>query len=246
VPDTTPDTATPDTATPDTATPDTATPDTATPDTAILDVDGTLVDTNYQHSLAWYRAFRRYDLDLPVWRLHRAIGMGGDRLVAAVAGDDVERRHGDDLRAAWTEEFDALLPEVTAFEGVRELLASLRARGLKVVLASSGKSAHVDHYLGLFDGRELADAWTTADDVDSSKPAPDLLEVALDRVGGRSGVVVGDSVWDFRAAARIGAPGYAVRTGGFADCELREAGARDVFDSPAELLAGLDATALSG
>jgi HAD superfamily hydrolase (TIGR01549 family) len=224
-------------------TPDT--PDTATPDTAILDVDGTLVDTNYQHALAWYRAFRRYDLTLPVWRLHRAIGMGGDRLVAAVAGDDVEHRLGDDLRAAWTEEFDPLLPEVSTFEGTRELLADLRDRGWKVVLASSGKSSHVDHYLDLFDGRELADGWTTSDDVESSKPAPDLLQVALDRVGGRAGVVVGDSVWDFRAAARIGAPGYAVRSGGFGDEELREAGARDIFDSPEELRKKLDNTALA-
>ena len=78
-------------------------------DTAIFDVDGTLVDTNYQHALAWYRAFRRYEITPAVWRIHRAIGMGGDNLVTAIAGEDVEKAHGDELRAAWTEEFEPML-----------------------------------------------------------------------------------------------------------------------------------------
>jgi HAD superfamily hydrolase (TIGR01549 family) len=214
-------------------------------DTAVIDVDGTLVDTNYQHALAWYRAFRRHDLTLPMWRLHRAIGMGGDQLVAAVAGDEVEARLGDDLRDAWAEEFDPLLGEVRPFAGVEELLGAIRGRGFRIVLASSGREDHVDHYLGLFGGRELADGWTTSDDVEQTKPAPDLLEVALRKVGGTSGIVVGDSVWDFRAAARIGAPGYALRTGGFSADELRAAGALEVVDSPGELCERLDDTLLA-
>lgn len=171
------------------------------PDTAVLDVDGTLVDSNYQHALAWFRAFRRHDITLPLWQLHRAIGMGGDRLVAAVAGDGVEARFGDDLRAAWADEFDPMLAEVRPFDGVPELLTEIRRRGFRIVLASSGRKDHVEHYLRLFDGRELSDDWTTSDDVDHTKPAPDLLEVALRKVGGTSGVVVSDSVWDFRAPA---------------------------------------------
>jgi HAD superfamily hydrolase (TIGR01549 family) len=219
--------------------------DTAAIDTAVIDVDGTLVDTNYHHALAWSRAFRRHDLTVPLWRLHRAIGMGGDKLVAAVAGDDVEDRLGDALRDAWVEEFAPMLAEIQPLPGVAELLVEIRRRGFRIVLASSGRKDHVDHYLDLFGGRELADGWTTSDDVDQTKPAPDLLEVAVDRVGGRRPAVIGDSVWDFRAAARIGAPGYAVRTGGFSVDELRSAGALEVADSPAQLCERLDDTVLA-
>jgi HAD superfamily hydrolase (TIGR01549 family) len=215
-------------------------------DTAIFDVDGTLVDTNYHHALAWFRAFRRYDVTLPVWRLHRAIGMGGDQLVAAVAGKRLEEEHGDGLRAAWAEEFQPLLKEVQPFEGVRELLTDVRERGFTVVLASSGKPDHVDAYLDLFGGRELCEAWTTSEDVEQTKPAPDLLVVALEKVGGRSAVVVGDSVWDFEAAGRAGYPGYAIRTGGFSVEELKESGAKEVFDSLPQLREQLDRTELAG
>ena len=107
-------------------------------DTAIFDVDGTLVDTNYQHALAWYRAFRRYDITPAVWRIHRAIGMGGDNLVTAIAGEDVEKAHGDELRAAWTEEFEPMLDEIQPFEGARVLIDEVASRGFRLVLASSG------------------------------------------------------------------------------------------------------------
>jgi phosphoglycolate phosphatase-like HAD superfamily hydrolase len=99
-------------------------------DTAVLDIDGALVDTNYHHALAWYRAFRRFEVTLPVWRLHRAIGMGGDQLVPAVAGDKFEEQHGDDVRTAWGKEFAPLLAEIRAFDGVPDLLAELRGRGM--------------------------------------------------------------------------------------------------------------------
>jgi len=204
-------------------------------DIAVLDVDGTLVDTNYHHALAWYRAFRRFDVTLPVWRLHRAIGMGGDQLVPSVAGEDFEADHGDAARAAWGEEFAPLLDEVRPFEGVRELLTDLRSAGLRIVLASSGKPDHVEAYLDLFDGRDLADAWTTSEDVERTKPEPDLLGTAVERVGGGTAFVVGDSVWDFEAAKRAGFAGYAIRTGGFAPDELTDAGAQEVFDSIPEL-----------
>jgi HAD superfamily hydrolase (TIGR01549 family) len=216
------------------------------PDTAVLDIDGTLVDTNYQHALAWYRAFRRFDMTLPVWRLHRAIGMGGDQLVAAVAGDRFEEEHGDGARAAWGEEFEPMLAEVRPFDGVRDLLGELRWRGLNVVLASSGAPEHVSHYLDLFDGRDYAQAWTTSEDVDRTKPEPDLLGAAVGKVGGGSPVMIGDSVWDFEAAGRAGFPGYAVRTGGFSVEELRQAGARDVFESIAGLLDRVDEVFGSG
>lgn len=220
-------------------------PDTSTPDTAVLDVDGTLVDTNYQHALAWFRAFARFDVTLPVWRLHRAIGMGGDQLVAAVAGDEFERSHGDAAREAWVEEFEPLRPEVRPFDGARDLLVELGRRGWTVVLASSGKADHVEGYLDLLDARELCAGWTTSDDAEATKPAPDLLQVAVERVSGRSGVLLGDSTWDCEAAKNAGMPSIAVRTGGFSVEELTGAGAQTVFDSLPELMAELDGTALA-
>ena len=214
------------------------------PDTAIFDVDGTLVDTNYQHTLAWYRSFRRLDITLPVWRLHRAIGMGGDLLVAHVAGDEVEHEHGDTLRDGWTEEFDRLIGEVRPFEHARELLVDVKERGFRVVLASSGQKQHVEAFLDLLDGRSVAEAWTTSDDVENSKPAPDLVETALHRVEGASGVMVGDSPFDCEAAARMDTPTLAVLTGGFSREELTDAGAVRVFDSLGDLRERLDDTPL--
>jgi HAD superfamily hydrolase (TIGR01549 family) len=209
-------------------------------DTAVVDVDGTLVDSNYHHALAWFRAFRAHHITLPLWRLHRAIGMGGDQLVAAVAGEDVERRLGDQVRARWADEFAPLLDEVAPFEGAHELLADLRDRGLTVVLASSGKPEHVDHYLDLVDAKSVADAWTTSQDVERTKPAPDLLRAAVERSAGSEPVVIGDSVWDVAAANRAGYRGYGLRTGGFAAVELLEAGAIAVYESLNALRDALD------
>jgi HAD superfamily hydrolase (TIGR01549 family) len=209
-------------------------------DTLVFDVDGTLVDTNYQHALAWYRAFRRFDVTPALWRVHRAIGMGGDQLVEAVAGEQLENEHGDELRAAWTEEFDAFLSEVQPFEGAHRLLAEVRKRGFKLVLASSGESKHVDHYLDLLQARDLAEAWTTSEDAEQTKPAPDLVETAMAKVDGVDAVMIGDSTWDAQAAQRAGLPTFAVRTGGFSVEELLEAGATKVYDSLADLQADLD------
>ena len=214
-------------------------------DTAIFDVDGTLVDTNYHHALAWHRAFRRYDITRPLWRIHRGIGMGGDTFVPQIAGEDVEREHGDALRDAWTEEFDQLIGEVQPFEHTQALLQEVKDRGFRLVLASSGKTKHVEAFLDLFGGRELADAWTTSDDAEKSKPEPDIVQTALARVEGAKGVMIGDSVFDVMAAGRIGIPTIAVRTGGFGTDELQEAGASAVFDSLGELLEALDDTALA-
>ena len=213
-------------------------------DTAVLDVDGTLVDTNYQHALAWFRALRRYDVTVPLWVIHRHIGMGGDQFVPAVAGQRVEDEHGDDLRQAWVEEFDPFLEEIVPFEGAADLLAELRDRGFRVVLATSGKPHHVEHFLDLVDGRRYAQDWTTSDDVERTKPEPDLLEVAIGKVDGARAVMVGDSTWDFEAARSLDVPGIALHTGGFSPEELRAAGAGHVFDSLVELREHLDGTPL--
>jgi len=214
-------------------------------DTAVLDVDGTLVDTNYQHALAWYRAFRRFGLTLPVWRLHRAIGMGGDQLVPAVAGQEFEDQHGDEARSAWSEEFSPMLDEVRPFDGAHDLLLELGRRGWTVVLASSGQAAQVETFVDRLEARDLCAGWTTSDDAEATKPAPDLLQVALERVGGRGGVLLGDSTWDCEAAGNADMPSIAVRTGGFSVEELTGAGALAVYDSLPDLVAGLDGTPLA-
>ena len=215
------------------------------PDTAIFDVDGTLVDTNYHHALAWYRALRRYEITRPLWCIHRAIGMGGDLLVAHVAGEQAEQQHGDALRDAWVEEFDLLLEEIQPFEAARGLLEDVKERGFRLVLASSGKAKHVEAFLDLVGGKDIADAWTTSDDVERSKPEPDLLRAALEQVEGASGVLVGDSTWDCLAARKLEVPTLAVRTGGFSPEELLEAGASRVFESLRELRDNLDDTPLA-
>ena len=214
---------------------------------AVLDVDGTLVDTNYQHALAWYRAFRQHQILLPVWRIHRHIGMGGDQVVEALTDVWTERELGDHIRHAEKELYFDLIGEVEAMEGARELISELGRRGHLVVLASSAKQEEVERYLELLGARELADAWTTSDDVEATKPAPDLVKAALGRVGGSAedAVMIGDTPWDVHAARGAGVPTIAVLTGGFAAQELRESGAMDVFESVAELRAGLDRTPLA-
>jgi HAD superfamily hydrolase (TIGR01549 family) len=211
---------------------------------AILDIDGTLVDSNYFHAVAWYRALRAHDHTLPMWRIHRAIGMGGDQMIAALLGDEVEEREGDDIRDAEKERYFELIEEVQPLAGARDLIEDLKRGGSRVVLASSAKPDEVDHYLDLLDARELADAWTTSGDVEQTKPAPDLVNSALEKVGGGPAVMVGDSVYDCEAAGNAGVETIAVLTGGFSDSELLKAGARIVFASIVELRERLSWTPL--
>jgi len=206
------------------------------PDTVLLDVDGTLVDSTYHHALAWHRAFASHDVRQPVWRIHRAIGMGGDRLVAAVAGDDVEDRLGDALREAWEAAYEPLRREVRTLPGAADLVRTLKEEGFRVALASSGKPEHTEQAVEMLGVEDLLDAVTTSEDADSSKPAPDIFRIALQMAGGTAAVVVGDSVHDIDAAKGLGAPCVAVRTGGFGVAELEEAGAVLVVDGPGDLL----------
>ena len=213
---------------------------------AVLDIDGTLVDTNYHHTIAWSRAFRRHGIVLPLWRIHRHIGMGGDQMVTALTDEETEREKGDDIRAAEKALYFNLIDEVEPMADARELIRQLKGRGHTVVLASSAKPDEVDHYLDLLDARDLADGWTTSGDVESTKPAPDLVSAALERAGGSpdDAVMVGDTPWDVEAAGRAGVPTVAVLTGGFAAAELEDAGAVGVFESVAELCRRLDRTPL--
>ena len=204
---------------------------------ALLDVDGTLVDTNYHHAVAWFRAFRGADVTVPLWQLHRHLGMGGDQFVAAVAGDEVEQSKGDWLREEWKRQYDRLLPEIQPAAGAHAFLRQLRDEGWRTVLATSGAPEHTEYYIDLLDARDLLDGWTTAADVEATKPSPAVVQAALAKVGGGDAVMVGDSTWDVEAGKRAGVPTICVLTGGFGEHELREAGSADVFPSLTELAA---------
>ena len=211
---------------------------------AILDIDGTLVDTNYQHAVAWYRAFRQSDVILPVWRIHRHIGMGGDQVVPALTGEKTAEEKGDDVRAAEKALYLSLIDEVQPLEGARERITDLRESGHAVVLASSAKDDEVEHYLDLLGVRELADDWTTSADVEQTKPEPDLVKAALDKAGAEPGdaAMLGDTPWDCEAARRAGVDTVALMTGGFSEQELTDAGAVAVFESLRELLDRIEET----
>jgi HAD superfamily hydrolase (TIGR01549 family) len=208
----------------------------------ILDIDGTLVDTNYQHALAWYMAFREHDIVVPVWRLHRHLGMGGDQLVAAVTDHETETRIGDELRAAHDALYLASIQTTSVFDGARDLIGDLNDAGAAVVLASSASERELDHYLDLLDARDLVDGWTNSDDVEQTKPEPDLVLAALEKLDdGAEAIMVGDTPWDVEAASRAGIATVTVLTGGFSVTELKDAGAVDVFTSIADLRGHLDA-----
>lgn len=211
---------------------------------AILDVDGTLIDTNYQHAVAWYLAFRQHEMTIPVWHIHRHLGMGGDQLVRAVAGEDAEAEIGDEVRAAHGVLYLASIQSVSPFEGARGLLEDLKALGQAVVVASSAPQGELDHYLDLLDARQLIDGFTTAESVASTKPEPDLVLAALEQAGTHDATMIGDSPWDVKAASKAGVETIAVLTGGFSEAELREAGAVEVFRSVADLRERLGTTAL--
>jgi HAD superfamily hydrolase (TIGR01509 family) len=217
-----------------------------TPPAALLDIDGTLVDSNYQHALAWYRAFRLHGVTIPVWRCHRAIGMGGDQLVRHLAGDGFEAELGDTVRIEEKALFAQMIAEVQPFEDARGLIEDLKSRGCNVVMASSAKPEDTQHYLDLLDARALVDGWTDSGDVQATKPEPDLVEAALRKAGGGPAVLIGDSTWDCEAAKAAKVKTIAVRTGGFGVDELREAGAIAVFESLAELRERLDETPFGG
>jgi len=205
----------------------------------LLDVDGTLIDTNYHHAIAWFRAFRRFEVTLELVDLHRRMGMGGDQLVGDVAGEEFDRERGDDVRAAEKEEYGALIDEVCPLGQARELIDDLRERGCTVVLASSAKQEEVEHYLELLGVDDLP--YTTSSDVEQTKPKPDLVLAALEKAGGDGdAVMIGDSTYDCEASQRACVPCFGVLTGGFSREELAESGAGDAWTKLEDLRRDLD------
>ncbi|HEY7875717.1 MAG TPA: HAD family hydrolase [Actinomycetota bacterium] len=214
------------------------------PVAAIVDVDGTLVDTNYHHSIAWFRAFRQFGVTLPIWRIHRHIGIGSDRIIESLVDDGLENEHGDDIRTAQGVLYMSLIDEVRPLDEARDLLADLHERDHPVVLASSAKEQEIERYLDALDARSLIAGFTTSADVENTKPDPDVVKAAMEKAGASKAVMIGDSTYDCAAARNAGIEMLAVLTGGFSEEELREAGAAEVFDSIGALRKGLESSPL--
>ncbi len=207
---------------------------------AILDIDGTLVDSNYHHVIAWHRAFAGNGMEVPAWQLHRHLGMGGDRFVGEVAGEEFDAEHGDAVRDAHSADYMERIEEVALLDGARRLIEELHGRGFEVVLASSADQQEVDHYLRLLGAGDLLSDWTTSADVDKTKPDSDLVQTALGEASAEESLMIGDTPWDAIAAGRVGVRFLAVLSGGFPAADLREAGAEEVYESLPELIAALD------
>jgi HAD superfamily hydrolase (TIGR01549 family) len=206
----------------------------------VLDVDGTLVDSVYQHTFAWSRAFRKAGHPVDAWRIHRHIGMGGDRLVPAVSDEEVEASSGDRIREIWEAEYDAIIDDVDVLTGARELLAGLRERGLRIALASSSIPKHAERAFDLLDADRYADLTTTAEDAEESKPDQELVVTAMERLGTSNACMVGDAVWDVVAASHAGIATIGLCCGGYGRSELLDSGAVEVYLGPGDLLAHLD------
>jgi HAD superfamily hydrolase (TIGR01549 family) len=203
----------------------------------LFDIDGTLIDSTYHHALAWQRAFERCDLPIPLWRIHRTIGMGGDKLVGEVAGDEVEEEKGDTLRDLWSEEYSEIKAEVRPLPGAVDLVKAAVDAGYRVALASSGEKEFSEEAVRMLGLEDVVTEVTTSADVEDSKPDPDLLQTTIDKVGGvRRAVFVGDTPYDVQAADRVGLACLTFRTGGFSQAELEDAGAVLVVDGPDELV----------
>lgn len=209
-------------------------------DVALLDIDGTLLDSTYHHTLAWSRALAAVGEPIALYRIHRLIGMGGEKLVAALLDEETQARLGEEVKDRWQREYDELIGETRLLPGAQALLDRMQGLGLEVVLASSSIPEHAEHALRALGAAGRADAWTTAEDAEESKPHPELLETALERVGGSRAVMVGDAVWDVEAASRAGIPTIGLRSGGIGAAELLDAGAVAVYDDPLDLLGHLE------
>ncbi|SDO64512.1 HAD family hydrolase [Geodermatophilus sp. DSM 45219] len=207
----------------------------------LLDVDGTLLDTNYLQVLAWWQAFRDTGHDeVSMADCHRAIGIASAELVAHLLGDDAD--DVDEVVEAKERRYEPLRELVVAFPGVDDLLAACRDRGLAVVLATSGQQSDLEWMTPAIGGEDVVDGATTSADVASAKPAPDLLQTAVADHGldPQRTVAVGDTIWDVRAARDAGLPCIALTCGGISRAELVEAGADEVYDDPADLLGHLE------
>ncbi len=215
------------------------TPQPASPRRGVLvDVDGTLVDSNYQHTIAWWQAFRRFGHDVPMAQIHRAIGMGGDKLVAHLLGEDRDSSLDGELDATHGAVFSTYWPSLRAFDGAGDLLGRCFEEGLVVVLASSASGKELEVLRSVIDADAAITGATSSSDAENSKPSPDILQAALAAGGLEAGntMFVGDSVWDVFSATELDIPTIGITTGGTSEAELREAGAAEVYKDVRTLL----------
>jgi HAD superfamily hydrolase (TIGR01509 family) len=212
----------------------------------LFDVDGTLVDTTYLHTVSWWQAFRQFDLDVAMARIHRAIGMGADHIIDHLLGADRDRSNDDAIVAAHATLQAPYWPRLRRTAGANDLLTECHRRDLRIVLASSAGGDELAALRRAIDADDVIDTVTTADDAAASKPSPDIVQVALTKSGipPEHAAFVGDAVWDVYACAKAGIPCIALACGGTSEAELREAGAIEVYDDPAALLASLDRSLL--
>jgi HAD superfamily hydrolase (TIGR01509 family) len=212
----------------------------------LFDIDGTLVDSNYLHVHAWYRAFHEVGLGVEAWRIHRSIGMDGTTLLSTLAGDtdDDTRSRAKDLHSQYYKQTSSLLE---CLPGAQELLQRVDKLGLQVVLATSAPEDELEILREVLASDALISAVTSSKDVDTAKPKPDIIQVALDRAGvaAEHAVFIGDTVWDVEACKRAGVPTIAVLSGGVSRGELETAGAQAVFDDAGDVCCHLDDTAIA-
>ncbi|CAL9602896.1 MULTISPECIES: HAD family hydrolase [Streptomyces] len=213
----------------------------------LFDVDGTLVDTTYLHTVAWWEALRQSGRRVPMSVIHRTIGMGSDQLLARFLGEDHDPDEAAAVSAAHHTLYAEYWPRLAPLDGAAELLRACADRGWTVVLASSARGDELEAMRRAVGADEAVTAATSSDDVEASKPAPDLVRSALDgaQVTPDRAVFVGDTVWDVAACERAGVPCVGVLSGGITRRELEEAGAAEVYENPADLLAHLDGSLLA-
>lgn len=226
--------------------PDSITPPGGTRRGVLFDVDGTLIDSSYIHTIAWWGAFRQYGHDVPMAAIHQLVGMGGARLVDNLLPPARDRDEDEDIMASHGALYASHWPSLRALDGAKDLLGQCHAGGLAVALASSARERDLQVMRSVLDADSFIDAATSANDAKESKPAPDILEAALAAAGvdAAGAVYVGDAVWDMKAAGALGIPAIGVTCGGIQASQLREAGAVEVYDGPRHLLENLGSSAI--
>ncbi len=212
----------------------------------LFDVDGTLVDTTYIHAVCWGEALRQGGHAVPTAAVHRAIGMGGDELLDHLIGDQRDQQADGVLHTAHLTLYQQFWGRLRPLPGAAELIRACADRGLRVVLASSASQEELSALRAALDADDAITCATSSTDVDAGKPAPDILQAALEQSGlaPRHAVFVGDAVWDGQACGRAGVPFIGLTCGGTSEAELRENGAVEVWREPADLLANFQRSAL--